>query len=457
MNADAVFYYLLKVYPYFLIEIVIGEALFAFRCRHKPFFFLRLVTGLILLCAVTFLVVCVQFCLPEKWYVNMCVYLVLFAFTLVVMKVCLNEQFKILLLCGVAAYSVQNLTYRLYSLLEITGVIWRLCEAVNNYEVVGPIVTAVLFAAVCVAVYFLFVRRMNARGLESLYRRNILLFSAITLLVTVILCSVTNIWWWQHYYLSIINYCFAILCNLFILVILSGMTERGGLRMDLYTVRRLWEQDKSHYELSKENIELINIKIHDLKHRFREMRLAEGNITEDEYKQFENAIAIYDSKVSTGCAPLDVLLTERSLMCSRAGIRLSCMVDGSALSFMSEYDLYSLFGNILSNAVEAVQKVKEQENRVISLTVSVCFGAVMINCANYYEGQINLVGGLPETVKEDKHQHGFGMKSMRLLIKKYGGELNFDFADGVFNLTAMLPLPKAGDGKGAARTLLKDN
>lgn len=200
MNADAVFYYLLKVYPYFLIEIVIGEALFAFRCRHKPFFFLRLVTGLILLCAVTFLVVCVQFCLPEKWYVNMCVYLVLFAFTLVVMKVCLNEQFKILLLCGVAAYSVQNLTYRLYSLLEITGVIWRLCEAVNNYEVVGPIVTAVLFAAVCVAVYFLFVRRMNARGLESLYRRNILLFSAITLLVTVILCSVTNIWWWQHYY-----------------------------------------------------------------------------------------------------------------------------------------------------------------------------------------------------------------------------------------------------------------
>ncbi len=456
MNAEAFLHYLINVYPYFLIEILVGEALFVFRCRHKPFFVLRLATGLVLLCAITVLAVCVQFSLPEKWFINMLVYLVLFAFTLVIMKVCFNEPFKILLLCGVAAYAVQNLTYRIFTLFEITGVIWRLCEAVNNYTVVVPLFTAVLFAAVCIVVYFLFVRRMNAKGLETVYSRNVLVFSVVTLLVTVILCSLTNIWWWQHYYLAIVNYCFAILCNLFILVILSGMTERGGLRMDLYNVRRLWEQDKSHYELSKENIELINIKMHDLKHRFREMRLSEGNISEEEYKQFENAIAVYDSKVSTGCAPLDVLLTEKSLMCNSAGIKLSCMVDGSSLSFLSEYDLYSLFGNILSNAVEAVQKVKEEQNRVISLTVSVCFGAVMINCTNYYEGEIKLAGGLPQTCKPDKEQHGYGMKSMRLLVKKYGGELSFDFGGGMFNLTVMLPLPAKPCQTTSARTLLKD-
>lgn len=456
MNSDLVFYYFFNVYPYFLSEIIIVEALFVFRCRRKGFFFLRLATGIVLLCAATFLVVCVQFCLPDKWYINMAVYIVLFAFTLVIMKVCFNEPFRILLLCGVAAYAVQNLTYRVYSLFEITGVVWRLCEALNNYNAVIPVFTLTLFAVICVAVYFLFVRRMTAKGLETIYSRNVLVFSAVTLLVTVILCSVTNIWWWQHYYLSIINFSFAILCNIFILVILSGMTERGGLRKDLYTVRRLWEQDKAHYELSKENIELINLKIHDLKHKFREMRLSENGISEEEYKQFESAIAIYDSKVSTGCPPLDVLLTERSLMCSNAGISLTCMVDGSALSFMSEYELYSMFGNILSNAVEAVQKVKEEENRVISLTVNVRFGAVMINCMNYYEGDIKLKNGLPETSKQDKEQHGFGMKSIKLIVKKYGGDMNFEFGNGIFNLTVMLPLPTT-DGADRKLNVIKQS
>lgn len=441
MNAAAVFHYFLKVYPYFLVELLAGEALFLFRCRRRPYFFLRCAAGIILLWAAMFLVVCVQFCLPEVWYVNMAVYLVLFAFTLLGMKACFNEPFKILLLCGVAAYSVQNLIYRVFSLFETTGAAWRFGEVLGSYDGAAFLITFAIGAAVYTAVYFLFARRMNAKGLENVYSRNVLVFAALTLLVTVILCSITNIWGWQHYYLSIVSYCFAILCNLFILVIISGMTVQSGLRTDLQTVRRMWEQDKAHYEISKQNIELINLKIHDLKHKFREMRLAGENLTDEEYRQFENAIAAYDSKVSTGCPPLDVLLTEKSLLCGRAGIKLSCMADGAALSFMPEYDLYSMFGNILSNAVEAVSKVRDEQARVISLTVRSVFGAAVINCENYYEGEIKLSGGLPESSKPDKSQHGYGMKSVKLLAKKYGGDLNFKFGEGIFSLNIVLPLP----------------
>lgn len=452
MNAEAVFFYFLKVYPYFLVQIGVGEALFVFRCRRKPYFALRLAAGIVLLWAVTFIVTCAQFCLPEHWLAGVCVYIILFAFTLAVLKACFNEKFKILLLCGIAAYAVQNMAYRFYTLLEITGVVWDLAVAIESYDYASLIVTTGLFAAVCVLVYFLFVRRMNARGLESVYSRNVLLFSIITLLVTVVLCALTNLWAWQHYYLSIISYCFAILCNVFILAILSGMTERGILLVDLYTVRRMWEQDKRHYELSKENIELINIKVHDLKHRFREMRLSDGSLSEEECKEFENSLAVYDSKVTTGCAPLDVLLTEKSLMCNKSGIKLSCLVNGGALSFMGEYDLYSMFGNILSNAIEAVQKVKDEQNRIISLTVGERYGSVMINCINYYEGEIKISGGLPETSKADMEHHGLGMKSLKLLVKKYSGEFSFDFSGGTFNLTVMLPIPRKTGKGGTAQS-----
>lgn len=450
MNFELVKYFFLRIYPYFLVEIILCEALFVFRCRRKPLFILRLATGLVLLYAFTFLITCVQFCLPDNVFVNTTVYILMFVFTLVILKVCFNEPFKILLLCGVAAYAVQNLGYRLYTLCEITGVVWKFAEAIDNYELAALILTALLYLVTIAFVYVVFVRKMNAKGLESVYSPNVLLLSVFTLLVTVIFCSFTNLWWWQHFYLSIVNYCFAVLCNLFILVILSGMTERGALKADLQIVRQLWEQDKRQYEISKETIELINIKCHDLKHKLREMRLADGAIDKDELKEFENAIAIYDGRVRTGSAPLDVLLTEKSFTCSNSGIKLECMVDGAALSFMSEYDLYSLFGNILSNAIEAVQKVKEKQNRVINLTASVCFGAVMINCVNYYDGEIKVVGGIPQTSKADKGQHGFGIKSMRLLVKKYGGEINFRYGDGVFNLTAMLPVPENSDENKAA-------
>jgi len=450
MNFELVKYFFLWVYPYFLVEIIVCEALFVFRCKRKPLFIVRLVTGLALCCAFTFLITCVQFCLADSVIVNTTAYILMFAFTLVILKVCFNEPFKILLLCGVAAYAVQNLGYRLYTLFEITGVVWKFATAIGSYELAGSILTILIFIVTDVFVYVVFVRKMNAKGLESVYSPNVLLLSAFTLFVTVILCSFTNIWWWQHFYLSVINYCFTVLCNLFILVILSGMTERGALKADLQIVRQLWEQDKRQYEISKETIELINIKCHDLKHKLRELRLADGAIDKDELKEFENAIAIYDGRVHTGSAPLDVLLTEKSFTCGNSGIKLECLVDGAALSFMSEYDLYSLFGNILSNAIEAVQNIKEEQNRVINLTASVRFGAVMINCVNYYDGEIKIVGGLPQTNKADKEQHGFGMKSMRLLVKKYGGELNFRCGGGVFNLTAMLPAPKNSDGKKAA-------
>jgi hypothetical protein len=45
-------------------------------------------------------------------------------------------------------------------------------------------------------------------------------------------------------------------------------------------------------------------------------------------------VRVYDSTVSTGNDALDVILSEKSLVCERRGITLSCMADGSAISFM---------------------------------------------------------------------------------------------------------------------------
>ena len=57
---------------------------------------------------------------------------------------------------------------------------------------------------------------------------------------------------------------------------------------------------------------------------------------------------------------LDLVLTEKSILCTEYRIKLSTMVDGSMLNFMKTTDVYALFGNLMDNAIESV--IKEEDD-----------------------------------------------------------------------------------------------
>ena len=52
---------------------------------------------------------------------------------------------------------------------------------------------------------------------------------------------------------------------------------------------------------------------------------------------------------------------KKSLICENSGIHINCVADGSLLAFMNPVDLYTLFGNALDNAIEAVRKLESKE------------------------------------------------------------------------------------------------
>ena len=154
-------------------------------------------------------------------------------------------------------------------------------------------------------------------------------------------------------------------------------------------------------------------------------------------EDIQKSVAIYDAKIETGNRLLDVLLTEKSLYCEQNGISLSCMADGEKLSFLEDSDLYCLFGNVLDNALEAVKRLEQKERRVINLSVKARGGMLIIQEENYFDGTITFEDGLPMTTKADKNYHGFGMRSIRMIVHKYKGELNTYTADGVFHLNIL--------------------
>ena len=53
---------------------------------------------------------------------------------------------------------------------------------------------------------------------------------------------------------------------------------------------------------------------------------------------------------------------------------------------------------------------------------------------------------MPVTTKPNKMYHGFGMKSIRNVVEKYGGTLVIKAEGGIFRLNILLPMGKTANG-----------
>ena len=217
---------------------------------------------------------------------------------------------------------------------------------------------------------------------------------------------------------------------------------RYRLDNDIATLKVVRSKEREHYRISKENSELIALKAHDLRHQIRELGQRK-EIAAETIEEISSLVDIYDSDIKTGNTSMDLILTEKSRICSKNKIRISIMAEGTALSMLNEPDTYSLLGNILDNAIEAVKKLPE-DKRSISFSVKALGGLTTIKEENpYLEGELRFGSdGLPLTSKANKANHGYGVRSIDYVAKKYGGDLTISASDGIYSLSLLLPKEK---------------
>ena len=234
-------------------------------------------------------------------------------------------------------------------------------------------------------------------------------------------------------YLNVIS---VLLCLLAMVVSMCQM-RRTEAKKRAQIAEQLLHAERSRYALEKETVEAINIRCHDIKHQIAAL----GDVgRQKELRELEELVNIYDCGLKTQCAALDLILSGKSLACSGKRIVLTCVADGRQLGFMEDGDIYALFGNILDNAIEAVERLDDQEKRLICLTVRAQEQFLIVGEENYYDGALVLEHGLPVTTKADKRFHGFGMQSIKMLTEKYGGDLQVRAGGGIYRLSILFPI-----------------
>jgi len=223
------------------------------------------------------------------------------------------------------------------------------------------------------------------------------------------------------------------------LFIQFGMHYLVELKSENFILNHIREQEKKQYDISKGDVELLNIKCHDLKHLLK----SSGNVLSDsEKRNLENIIYDYDSQFKTGNEILDVILSEKNYQFRTRKIDFTFLGDGTLLDFLTKAETYSLVGNLLNNCLEAVEKLDDQEKKIVSMCLSNKGSLVFIDTVNYYQGSVAFENGLPQTSKKvELGYHGIGMKSIEYTAREFHGGVNCKAENGIFRVNVYLVKP----------------
>ena len=438
-----------KVILEFIFEIYIFYFLITRKLKKKDNFKFKFIVSFIVLLLFSFLITIFYNYYGNTALGRVLVYTSIFGLTFFQMYYCLDESIWTVTLCLTLGYAIQNLVYKIF-LLIWTNVLWlNLFDRFDSFSfmICYRLLYYLIFISVCLIIYKVFISKLYEKLCSSKLKYQLLIISLGVLIVTNILCSLEDVYFsylsnirendfndFIYFVLRQTGNLFSIVCCILVILLINQTLEKDSLKQKVEYLQHTIRASQRQYEISRDTINMINIKCHDIKYKL-------DNLNGSNFEDLKEMIAIYDCKIETGNDLLDVLFTEKSLYCEQNNINFSVMIDGEKLSFMEDGDLYCLFGNLTDNALEAVAKIPNEEKRIINITVKVIDGMLIIQEYNYFVGNVNFDSdGLPITIKEDKNYHGFGVQSIKLLVEKYDGVFTTYVSDDVFHLNILLVL-----------------
>lgn len=228
--------------------------------------------------------------------------------------------------------------------------------------------------------------------------------------------------------------------NIFILILSIIVVSNISLLFIIFCASKNKKQLFYMDILNKKN-EYSRELYHDMKNHILCMKYDANIEKSNSYiEKVELLLEEYGNKFNTGNIILDTVLHEKNNLCLRNNITFTCDINFKNCSFMEDEDICSIFSNLLDNAIEACLKVEPSKRNIIlkGLSMDSIFVAKLSNSTN---NDINFKDNEFMTTKTNKLLHGIGLKSVKSTLKKYDGEILFDFDKNIFYTKILIPIP----------------
>lgn len=180
---------------------------------------------------------------------------------------------------------------------------------------------------------------------------------------------------------------------------------------------------------------------HDMGNHFSILEnLFAKNETEEFEKYLTELKAVYGESmegIKTGNPVTDVILTQRQSEAEEKGIEFYCKFVYPADTNINAFDVSVILNNAIENAFEGVESC---DCPYVSISAYRKKNAYMLEIRNSIGERVVIDDetGLPETTKNDKSNHGFGLVNIRKVAQKYYGDIDISQDKNCFTLTVML-------------------
>ncbi len=201
------------------------------------------------------------------------------------------------------------------------------------------------------------------------------------------------------------------------------------------------ENTKQHIR----EVEKLYCDIRALKHDMgNHISVLENLFLKNETKEFEKYMTELKyawsesvAEIKTGNPVTDVILTQKQKEAEENGIEFKCEFYYPTDTNINAFDISVILNNAITNAFEGVKNCKKPYIVVSAYRKKNAYMLEVSNCI-CKSVKIDDETGLPETVKKDKGNHGFGLANICKVTQKYYGGIDISQDENSFTLTVML-------------------
>lgn len=351
--------------------------------------------------------------------------------------ICYKATFNKALLHSVLLSATMIITefLSLYMILAILDLDTMSYKSNFDIYVLDVTVSKTLYIVLC-KVLAKFIPRNKVKGKVPLY---LFIYPFCSIIVLLLFRRISTIYVLSQQMNTLISVVsFLSLISIIVTYILYNDTiKKDNKLFELKNELNKIEVDKTYYELLEHKNEEMHIFVHDTRNHLSTIKALANNSVIDEYIDIINSdLNKCTPKCSTNNKIMDLILNKYSDLCKINNIEFYTMIKTANLNYMDEMDLSSFLNNILSNAYEAALKSTEKR---IELSINKMQSFDVLTCTNSCDKKPLIQDNILITSKADKTFHGYGIKSIIKIVKKYNGDYtwNYDEKDKEFTTSVI--------------------
>jgi len=298
---------------------------------------------------------------------------------------------------------------------------------------------AIVISKVFFAVAVLFVIRYLSRVhiVKNDYFRNFLV---------IIFCAHCCFMYYEHIVFSVAHSKYGafgsmILLSVIVITAFYQFYEIQKEAMDTIS-KVIIEKEIKYLKMQYDNIEEKNTEIRAIKHDLNNIlvlisgHLSNGNITraQEIVSSQIKEVSKVNSFASTGIPEIDIIVNAKKAKAAEAGINFLCKIALKDTIKIDCLELCILLANAIDNAFENVHPSK----KIVELVIIQEEDKLYIKVTNSVSKNVMLDNPNLISSKEDKINHGYGLKNIQTIIKKYKGNIHFECTDDIFTMLILI-------------------